>query len=78
MRSGSSSRTNPGALVDEAAVANPHHRPSMLQDAAAHRLTEIATLNGGVVDAGRDAGVPTPRHEAVVGLIRGLEHGWTV
>ena len=34
------------------------------------RPTEIATLNGGIVDAGRVAGVPTPQHEAIVALIR--------
>jgi 2-dehydropantoate 2-reductase len=48
----------------------------MLQDALAHRLTEIATLNGGIVDAARQAGVATPLHEAIVELIRGLERSW--
>jgi len=67
---------DPGALVDEAARTNYHHRPSMLQDVAARRATEIATLNGGIVAAGREAGVPTPQHQAVVALIRGLERSW--
>ena len=43
----------------------------MLQDVAGRRATEIATLNGGIVDAGRAAGVPAPQHEAIVELIRG-------
>jgi 2-dehydropantoate 2-reductase len=66
----------PGELVDEAARTNPDHRPSMLQDVLARQATEIATLNGGVVAAAREAGVPAPLHEAIVGLVRGLEHGW--
>ncbi len=48
----------------------------MLQDAIAHRATEIATLNGGIVAAAGQAGVPTPLHAAIVDLIRGLERGW--
>ncbi len=68
---------DPGELVDQAARVNPDHRPSMLQDVAGRRATEIATLNGGIVDAGRAAGVPTPQHEAVVALVRGLERSWT-
>jgi len=70
--------SDPVALVDEAGQANYLHRPSMLQDVAARRLTEIATLNGGIVDAARGAGVDVPHHRAIVDLIRGLEHSWTV
>ena len=70
--------SDPVALVDEAGQANYLHRPSMLQDVAARRPTEIATLNGGIVDAARRAGVPVPHHQAIVDLIRGLEHSWTV
>lgn len=69
--------SDPGALVDEAARVNPHHRPSMLQDVAARRATEIATLNGGIVAAARPTGIPTPQHEAVVDLIRGMERSWS-
>ena len=69
---------DPGALVDEAARVNHDHKPSMLQDALARRRTEIATLNGGIVAAGRAAGVPTPLNEAIAGLISGLEHSWGV
>jgi 2-dehydropantoate 2-reductase len=48
----------------------------MLQDAIAHRRTEIATLNGGIVRTGADAGVPTPLHAVITELVAGLEHGW--
>lgn len=67
----------PAALVDEATRTNHDHKPSMLQDALAHRRTEIDTLNGGIVAAGREAGVPTPLNEAVAGLISGLELSWS-
>jgi 2-dehydropantoate 2-reductase len=49
----------------------------MLQDVAAHRPTEIATLNGGIVRAADAAGVAVPLHRAIVDLIAGVEHGWT-
>jgi len=68
--------SDPGALVDEAARTNHQHKPSMLQDALAHRPTEVATLNGGIVAAAAGPGVPTPLHAAVADLIAGLEHGW--
>ena len=67
---------DPAELVYSAAKANYHHRPSMLQDVAAHRPTEIATLNGGIVSAADEAGVPVPLHRAIVDLIRGVELSW--
>ena len=48
----------------------------MLQDALAHRRTEIDALNGGIVRAGAGAGVPTPLHATIAALIAGLEAGW--
>ena len=48
---------DPAELVYSAAKANYRHRPSMLQDVTAHRPTEIATLNGGIVAAADGAGV---------------------
>ena len=68
---------DPAALVDEAARTNHQHKPSMLQDALAHRPTEIATLNGGIVAAADERGIATPLHAAVADLIAGLEHGWS-
>jgi 2-dehydropantoate 2-reductase len=67
---------DPEVLIDEAARVNHDHKPSMLQDAIAHRRTEIATLNGGIVRTGADAGIPTPLHTAITELIAGLEHSW--
>ena len=49
----------------------------MLQDVLAHRATEIATLNEGIVAPAGPCGVPAPVNRAVVELIRGLERSWT-
>ncbi len=68
--------SDPDELIGRAAVENHDHRPSMLQDAAAHRPTEIDALNGGIVRAGAAAGVPTPLHATIAALIAGLEAGW--
>ncbi len=48
----------------------------MLQDVLTRRRTEIDVLNGGIVAAGREAGVPTPLNQAVAALIDGLERSW--
>jgi 2-dehydropantoate 2-reductase len=48
----------------------------MLQDALAHRPTEIDALNGEIVRAGREAGVPTPLHATIAALVAGLEAAW--
>ncbi|HTP21379.1 MAG TPA: 2-dehydropantoate 2-reductase [Solirubrobacteraceae bacterium] len=68
---------DPAELVYSAAKANYRHRPSMLQDVAAHRPTEIATLNGGIVSAADELGVPVPLHRAMFDLIRGVERSWS-
>jgi 2-dehydropantoate 2-reductase len=67
---------DPEAVIDQAARDNFDHKPSMLQDVLAHRRTEIQALNGGIVRAGSEAGVPTPLHEAITALIDGLETSW--
>lgn len=67
---------DPAQLIDEAARINHDHRPSMLQDVSARHATEIGTLNGGIVDAAREAGLPTPMHAAIVELISGVERSW--
>jgi len=67
---------DPAAMVAEAIEIAYHHKPSMLQDVLARRRTEVDVLNGGVAAAGRTAGVPTPRHDAMVALVHGLERSW--
>jgi 2-dehydropantoate 2-reductase len=69
---------DPEALIDHAAKPEVAygHKASMLQDVEARRQTEVDYLNGGIVRFGREHGVPTPLNEAVVALIKGMEHAW--
>jgi 2-dehydropantoate 2-reductase len=69
--------SDPDELIDHAAEVAYDHRASMLQDALAHRRTEIDALNGGIVRFGAQHGVPTPLNEAIVALITGMEHSWS-
>ncbi len=48
-------------------------KASMLQDVQARRRTEIAVINGAVVDAGKRLDVPTPHNQTMVWLIQALE-----
>jgi 2-dehydropantoate 2-reductase len=67
----------PAEAVQEAIEEAYDHKPSMLQDVLARRATEIDVLNGGVAAEGRRAGVPTPRHDCMVALVKGLEKSWS-
>jgi 2-dehydropantoate 2-reductase len=49
-------------------------KASMLQDVEANRRTEIDVINGAIVEAGARAGVATPHNQAMVWLIKSLEH----
>jgi 2-dehydropantoate 2-reductase len=66
----------PHDAVEEAIEEAYDHKPSMLQDVLAHRETEIDALNGGIAAEGRRVGVPTPLHDCMVALVKGLERGW--
>ena len=67
----------PQEAVEEAIAEAYEHKPSMLQDVLARRATEIGALNGGIAAEGRRAGLPTPRHDCMVALVRGLEQSWS-
>ena len=67
----------PSEAVDEAIAEAYDHKPSMLQDVLARRPTEIDVLNGGIAAEGRRAGVPTPRHDCMIALVKGLERSWS-
>jgi 2-dehydropantoate 2-reductase len=69
---------DPEELIDHAARPDVAygHKASMLQDVEARRATEIDYLNGGIARFGRELGVPTPLHDAVVALIKGVEQSW--
>lgn len=46
---------------------------SMLQDVRAKRATEIAVINGAVVEAGLETGVPTPVNWVLTNLIKTIQ-----
>ena len=70
---------DPEELIDHAARPDVAygHKASMLQDVEARRLTEIDFLNGGIARFGRELGVPTPTHDTITALIKGVEASWT-
>ncbi len=70
---------DPEELIDHAAKPEVAygHKASMLQDVEARRLTEIDFLNGGIARFGRELGVPTPFHDTITTLIKGVEASWT-
>ncbi len=49
------------------------HRSSTLQDIEKGNMTEIGTLNGCIIRLGEEFNVPTPTHQMIVQLIRGIE-----
>jgi 2-dehydropantoate 2-reductase len=65
-------------LIDYAARRDVayDHKASMLQDVEARRQTEVDFLNGGIAEFGRRLGVPTPMHEAIHALVKGVEASW--
>ena len=69
---------DPEELIDHAARPDVAygHKASMLQDVEACRPTEVDYLNGGIARFGRELGVPTPLHDAVAALIKGVEASW--
>jgi 2-dehydropantoate 2-reductase len=50
-------------------------RPSMAQDMAKGRRTEISEINGFIVQKAKDAGCAAPTHERIVDIVRKVERG---
>ena len=69
---------DPEELIDYAARPEVAygHKASMLQDVEARRQTEVDYLNGGIAEFGRRLGVPTPAHESIWALVKGVEAAW--
>ena len=69
---------DPEELIDHAARPDVAyaHKASMLQDVEARRATEIDYLNGGIARFGRELAVPTPLHDTITALIKGVEASW--
>jgi 2-dehydropantoate 2-reductase len=69
---------DPEELIDYAARPEVAygHKASMLQDVEARRTTEVDFLNGGISEFGRRLGIPTPMHDAIWALVKGVEAAW--
>jgi 2-dehydropantoate 2-reductase len=67
---------DPAALLADTIEAAYEHRPSMLEDVAARRQTEIEMINGGICRFGDEVDVPTPYNRAVRALVLGIEASW--
>jgi 2-dehydropantoate 2-reductase len=61
------------AYIHDLLAEVPEAKGSMVQDIEADRPTEIDFINGAVVRAGDDAGVPVPINRALVALVKGWE-----
>ena len=59
--------------LDMVHLEHREHVPSMLVDFRNRQPTEIGSLNGAVVSAGARHGVPTPRNETLLALVRARE-----
>lgn len=57
-------------LIDFACREHTFHKPSMLQDIEAGRLTEIDSLNGHVVARGAAYGLETPLNKLILALVK--------
>jgi 2-dehydropantoate 2-reductase len=70
--------SDPEELIDYAARPEVAygHKASMLQDVEARRATEVDYLNGGIARFGAQLGVPTPAHESIWALVKGVEASW--
>jgi 2-dehydropantoate 2-reductase len=70
--------SDPEELIDYAARPEVAygHKASMLQDVEARRQTEVDYLNGGIAEFGRKLGIPTPAHESIWALVKGVEASW--
>ena len=58
------------ALVNLGAEQHTYHKPSMLQDVLANRLTEVEALNGMVHARAQALGVPDPMNHMMLRLVR--------
>jgi 2-dehydropantoate 2-reductase len=60
-------------MIEAAFAAHREHKPSMLQDILAGRLTEIDAINGAIVRQGGARGIPAPYNDALASLVRVIE-----
>ena len=63
----------PESFLRKVVLATSGNRVSMLQDLMAGRKTEVEVLCGAVASRGEELGIPTPRNEMLLALVRGIE-----
>jgi len=68
-------KTLDDAMIAAGRKGNPNARPSMGQDMAKGRRTEIDHMNGLVVAKGRETGVATPTNERLIAAVKKVERG---
>jgi len=64
---------NPVERVEAVARATAANISSMLQDVRARRRTEVDQIQGAVIAAGREKGIPAPVNETLWRLVKTLE-----
>jgi len=69
---------DPEEMIDYGREVAYRHKPSMLQDIEAQRITEIDSLNGGIAKIGEQIGVPCPLNASVAKMVKAVEHSWTL
>jgi 2-dehydropantoate 2-reductase len=69
---------DPEAMIDYGRKVAYNHKPSMLQDIEAKRITEIDSLNIAIAKFGEKLGVPCPLNAAVGSMVKAVEHSWTL
>ena len=69
---------DPEEMIDYGKEVAYLHKPSMLQDVEAKRITEIDSINGGVAAIGEGLGVPCPLNRAISDMVKALEFSWTL
>lgn len=75
---GVSLEKDPEAMIDYGKEVAYLHKPSMLQDVEARRVTEIDSINGGLATIGEGLGVPCPLNRAISDMVKALEFSWTL
>ena len=56
-------------------LCSEYQRPSMAQDMAKRRRTEIEFMNGFIAEKGAEAGVPAPTNARLTEVVKQVEHG---
>jgi 2-dehydropantoate 2-reductase len=75
-RSGISLSSDPVAMTKEVCRATAANISSMLQDVRAKKPTEIAAINGALVNLAEELGIPVPINRELVARIRKIESNY--